>query len=675
MQQFDQFKDAFFQECDEQLGVLEQQLSKLAQSDGRQECVNAAFRAVHSIKGGAGMFGFTRLVGFAHLLESVLSDTRAGRVEISKNFSDDVLHASDVLGDLLASTRTGVPLSEGYEDAAAAQLMAICTQSGENEEPTANCDGNRADAGETNKLTNFQIIFEPADDILRAGKEPLLLIRDLSHLGKLTVKADTSRIPSIEDFDPAVMYVSWTFELETWASREEVLEVFEFYSDNCKFEIKCDTQKTADASADQLETIIASIEEADPAKRPNAGNRANRSIRVDLDRVERLMDLVGEITVAQGMVMQNFNASIIDSNPQLFNALSQLLQLSRDLQDGVMAIRAQPVRSIFARMPRVVREAALESGKRIKLEMTGEETEIDKTIIEKLADPLMHIVRNAADHGIEPEVDRRVAGKPEAGTVKLFAAQQGGRIVVEVTDDGRGIDRNKVHQRAIDLGLVPADVALSDQEINDLVFCPGLSTANAVSDISGRGVGMDVVYKNIQSLGGRVTVNSEVNVGTTTTITLPITLAVLDAMQVKCSSDRYLIPFSSIVECIERKASEINRVPGTGDFVSVRGQQVRIVHLAHQLGLAVQDPKEKLEIVMVELQSGGVVGLIVEEVTGHLQVVVKSISEHFQNMPGIAGGSILGDGSVAFILDVDQLAGRPLAGPGNSKKTIEARAA
>ncbi|MGH1419094.1 MAG: chemotaxis protein CheA [Hyphomicrobiaceae bacterium] len=671
MQQIDEFKETFFQECDEQLGILEQQLSQLGQSDDEAECVNAAFRAVHSIKGAAGMFGFSRLVSFAHLLESALDGARAGQVKINKEFIDELLHATDILGDLTTAERSGDVLPVRFEAVAADQLRVNYTVL----QSDGRDDDDLPEERAISKLAKYRIKYQPSRDILRSGKDPIVLIRNLAQLGHLGAQTDMSAVPPFEKLDPAAMYIGWTFELETLASHQELLEVFEFYADDCQLEIEILDGPTEEVDQGEENELSEPSEKLTPLKSSNANGQPKTSIRVELDRVERLLDLVGEITVAQGMVMQHFDASIVDSNPQLFNALSQLLQLSRDLQDGVMAIRAQPVRSIFSRMPKVVREAAADTDKQIRLETSGEETEIDKTIIEKISDPLMHIVRNAADHGIEKASVRHAQGKPEVGTIKLFATQQGGRIIVKVTDDGRGIDTEKVHQRAIDLNLIPADVSLSESEICNLIFHPGLSTADVISDISGRGVGMDVVYRNIESLGGRVSINSEINVGTTTTITLPITLAVLETMQVKCASETYLIPFNNIVECIERNENEFKTVPGSGDFIRVRDKQIPVFQLAHQLGIEKEDHRKKKEIVLVELQNEGVVGLIVEEITGHLQVVVKSISEHFRNIPGIAGASILGDGSVSFILDVDQLTSAPLAGPGNSKNFGEEQAA
>jgi two-component system, chemotaxis family, sensor kinase CheA len=656
MQQIDQFKTTYFQECEELLSKLEEHLSGLARSADPKDDLNAAFRAIHSIKGGAAMFGFTRLVCFSHVFESALDAMRSGRIAVSEDLVEKALNATDVLTDLAAATKSGEALPEGYEVSAREQLETAFLDTAPKIAGTA---VKKAPAiqptPDASALKAYSIKFEPAPDMLRRAIEPLLIARNLAAMGNLEVHTDTSKLPAFADLDPAVSYLSWSFELETREPIEAVQDVFQFVSGSCKLEIEALEAPVSAPLEPVRQTQAPAKDIRFDSQRPIADRRVT-SIRVDLERVERLVDLVGEITIAQAMVLQHLDQSMVDSNSSLFRALSQLLQHSRGLQDGVMAIRAQPIRSIFARMPRVAREVAQETGRVVQLEMSGEETEIDKTIIEQLSDPLIHIVRNSIDHGIEPAGERRAAGKPETGTVRLTAAQRGGRIVVEVTDDGRGIDQKAVRQRAIERNLITADAELSEDEINNLIFSPGLSTARAVSDISGRGVGMDIVFENIQKLGGRVSVRSQHGAGTTTTITLPLTLAVLDGMLVRAGAENYLIPLNNIVECIVITRQDLKSVAGSGQMITVRGRQIPTVNLVQQFGLKDSENSNRLPVVLVEMESGSVVGLIVDEICGHKQVVIKSIRQNFRDLPGIAGATILGDGNVALILDVTQLA-------------------
>ena len=694
MQSLEQFKTTYFQECDELLASLETHLSELARRPQSKDALSAAFRAIHSIKGGATMFRLTRLVGFAHAFETVLDLARSGRIELTRDVCDRTLRAADVLADLAIAARNGEELAPGYETTAFNTLAALCANAGANASPlppTSEPSAQLAHADTRSALDTsdvapqqdctFQISFQPSPDMLRRGVEPLAVIRNLKTLGNVVVTADTSRLPALRELDPAQVHISWSIELTTKASPAKIRNVFEFAASGATIEITEKAPAKAAAqpglspespTAQHSSPALANPEPSNPDsakpvpdlpdRRGPAVDRRVNSIRVELDRVERLVDLVGEVTITQSMVLQHLDQSIINANPLLSRALSNLLQLSRSLQDSVMAIRAQPIRTIFGRLPRVVRESATLLGRRVEFETRGEATEIDKTIVEQLADPLMHIVRNAIDHGIEPPEQRVAAGKPESGMILITAAQRGGRIIVEVTDDGRGIDRAAVLSRAVSMQIVSPGAELTSEEIDNLVFSPGLSTAKTISDISGRGVGMDVVYKNIEKLGGNVSIKSTPGRGTTTSITLPLTLAVLDAMMVRCAGETYLVPLNYIVECIVADRCDLKTVPGACDVISVRGQQIRVVELAEEFGLMNPDDSQRVQIVLAEVDDGSVIGIRVDEICGHHQIVVKSIREHF-SIHGISGATILGDGNVALILDVNQLGTEPHAKP------------
>ncbi|MBU1305726.1 MAG: chemotaxis protein CheA, partial [Alphaproteobacteria bacterium] len=387
------------------------------------------------------------------------------------------------------------------------------------------------------------------------------------------------------------------------------------------------------------------------------GNRSVgvQSIRVDLDKVDRVVNMVSELVITQSMLTQLMDETLRARYTELVRGLEVLAQTTRGLQDSVMAIRAQPVKSVFSRMPRLVRELANKTGKKIKLETIGENTEIDKTVIEQLSDPLTHMIRNSADHGIElPEV-RQSRKKNETGTIRLSAEQAGGNILIIVEDDGGGINRERVLQVARDKGIVAPDINPTDEQIDQLIFAPGFSTATEVSDLSGRGVGMDVVLSNIKKIGGSVHVRSSTGKGTRMTLRLPLTLAVLDVMLVKVGDSPYVVPLSSIVETIQCSRASFERVPSGGQVLQVRGEYVQVIDLAQRFDMRGQTDAESRFVVLCEAEGSQKVALIVDDIIGQQQVVIKSLEENFERVDGIAGGTILGDGNVALIVDVQGL--------------------
>jgi two-component system chemotaxis sensor kinase CheA len=389
-----------------------------------------------------------------------------------------------------------------------------------------------------------------------------------------------------------------------------------------------------------------------PEDRRGAGVQ---SIRVDLDKVDRVVNMVGELVITQSMLTQQMDDTLRARYQELVRGLEVLAQTTRGLQDAVMAIRAQPVKSVFSRMPRLVRELAQKTGKKIKLEMIGEATEIDKTVIEQLSDPLTHMIRNSADHGIESPEKRQALGKPEVGTIRLSAEQAGGNILIAVEDDGGGINRDRVVQVARERGVIAADQQLTEEQVDNLIFAPGFSTAETVSDISGRGVGMDVVLSNIKKIGGSVHVKSRTGQGTRMTLRLPLTLAVLDVMLVKVGPSPYVIPLSSIVETIQCSRADFGRAPSGARVLRVRGEYVQVVDLSERFELGTNTELNNRFVVLCEAEGGVKVALIVDDIIGQQQVVIKSLEENFESIDGIAGGTILGDGNVALIVDVQGL--------------------
>ncbi|MDQ2105894.1 chemotaxis protein CheA, partial [Azospirillum isscasi] len=398
---------------------------------------------------------------------------------------------------------------------------------------------------------------------------------------------------------------------------------------------------------------------AEPARpRPNGGGAehaglTSHTIRVDLDKIDRLVNMVGEMVITQAMIAEHVRDLPPGEFQELLEGLEQLAQHTRELRESVMSIRAQPVSSVFSRMPRLVRECAATTGKEVQLVTSGETTEVDKTVVENLVDPLTHMIRNSIDHGLESPDERERIGKPRAGTVHLSAQHRSGRIVIEITDDGRGINRPKVLSKAIEKGLVQPGASLSDEEIDNLIFLPGFSTADQVSNLSGRGVGMDVVRRNITSLGGRIGVYSTPGEGSRFVLSLPLTLAVLDGMVISVGEERFVLPLTNIVESLRPKAADLHGLVGKCDVMMARGEYVRLVYLHQLFGIpgAVADPTRAL-VVLVETEDGSRLGLVVDEVLGQQQVVIKSLEANFRRLDGVAAATILGDGRVALILDV-----------------------
>jgi two-component system chemotaxis sensor kinase CheA len=406
-----------------------------------------------------------------------------------------------------------------------------------------------------------------------------------------------------------------------------------------------------------------SVTPAPAAARPSAAappapatKPAATTTRVELEKIDRVVNMVGELVIAQAMLAQTVQMLPLDAEARLAQTLEEVIHHTRELKDSVMSMRAQPVSAVFQRMPRLVREVSAKIGKKVRLEMSGENTEIDRSIIERLGDPLTHIIRNSVDHGIEPNADRLVAGKREEGTIWLSAEHRGGRIVIQVADDGGGINSERVLKKAREKGLVGPDATLSEDEINNLIFLPGFSTAEVVSDISGRGVGMDVVRRNIQDIGGRISLKSERGRGTTIQLALPLTLAVMDGMVIKVGGETYVLPMSAIVECLRPARNDIHNLVGSHGMLQLRGDLVPVVPLAELLDvMSAEDKGGDRVVIITEAGEGVRFGLLVDELCGHQQVVIKSIEESYGSVPGIAGATILGNGRVAFILDGEKL--------------------
>lgn len=710
-----QFKQTFFSECEELLGDLEGHLMALQAGEGDNGTLNAVFRAIHSIKGGAGAFGFERLVAFAHIFETVLDLMRDGRLEPTPESVLIVLHCADILSDLVKAAQTGTELSPGHENEGRKSLIDMAASIGVDADPNAADEAMAAldaqlAAGGADALMDepapakapepepaaaakvpllkYLVKFAPRDALYQRANEPLILIRELRELGSFIARANADAIPALDQIQPEGAYIKWEFDIETDRGEQAIKDVFEFVLDDCDLEITCLNPPGAEAkpaaveAEDEPEPTVeaapapkqaaapaaaaAPKAEAAAAPKPAAAKaetggggggggdtKAVRSIRVDLDRVDKLVNMVGELVITHAMIAQQTEHLHADQHPELANGLAELSHHIRDLQESVMAMRAQPVKSVFARLPRLVRELAMLTNKKIRLDMSGENTEIDKTVIEQLGDPLTHMIRNSCDHGIETPEDRTAAGKPPEGVIHVSADQRGGRIVIEITDDGRGINREKVMKKAIEKKLVAPDATLSNEEIDNLIFLPGFSTADTVSNISGRGVGMDVVRQNIQSLGGRVHIQSRPGQGSSFILTLPLTLAVLDGMVLKVGVQSYILPLANIVESLRPEKDQINVVANQSELLRIRGEYVPLVYLHRifKVPSGINDPTKAL-VIIVEMEDSSKMGLVVDEIIGQQQVVIKSLEENFDPIRGVGAATILGNGRVSLILDV-----------------------
>ncbi len=688
MDPMESIKATFFQECEELLADLEAGLLAIQAGAGDDDTINAVFRAVHSVKGGAGAFGMEALVHFAHVFETLLDGVRAGRIAPTPDLLEILLRAADILTDHVSAARHG-----GIADEARSAEMIRDLEHATNPELDHGAAPAPASAApvpvdqpdefgftvtrfnpeslepEVAVQRSWKISFRPKAALYRKGNESALLLRELARLGPTKVRLDQTELPDLASLDPESAFLAWDVELEGDVEEGAIREVFEFVEGDCDLDIRrCENAADAVAPPDQVInavavsapiTVVASPEplaaaKVEPPKGETSATPAHATIRVDPERIDRLIDLVGELVINQAMLAQRVIESGLPQSSNVATGLEDLESLTRQIQDSVMAIRAQPVKSVFQRMPRLVREIAAQTGKSVRLVTEGESTEVDKTVVERLGDPITHMIRNAIDHGLESPDQRVAAGKPREGVVRLAALHRGGRIVIEVQDDGGGINRKRVQAIAVEKGLIVADAQLTDEEIDNLIFLPGFSTASAISDISGRGVGMDVVRRSVQALGGRISITSRPGQGSTFTLSLPLTLAVLDGMVVDVAGHTLVVPLTAIVESLRPKPADVKRLGPQGAVLSVRDTYVPVVDVASILGFREQ-PQSPCDgvVILVESEDGGRAALTADSIHGQRQVVIKSLEANYRQVDGIAAATILGDGRVALIVDVD----------------------
>ncbi len=703
-------RDMFFEESEELLEALSEGLALMHGGDHSDDTVNAVFRAVHSIKGGAGAFKLTALVAFAHRFETVLDEVRSHRLAIDPELMHTLQRSADHLTDLVEDART-------ESDASNAQmpdfLVALDACLGGTPAPESDVDETfgfaaisldlddiGGDAGSADCNHQITILFRPHAALYTNGHDPALLIATLGDFGEVEAIPDLSRLPGLDDFDPGNPNLGWEIRLASEVGIAAVQEVFEFVEGLCDLEIRAvEPQASAPGGPDlagpaseltaaepteglpevaviaPAPKIVAAQTRDDATAEPvQSGEKfgPKPTLRVDLDRVDRLINAVGELIINQSMIAQRVQELRLATDADVVSHVEDYRLLARDIQEAVMAIRAQPVKPLFQRMSRIVREAADSTGKTARLVTNGESAEIDKTVVERLADPLTHMIRNAVDHGLESPEGRIAAGKDPCGTIYLSAAHRSGAVIITIRDDGAGLNRRKILEIARKKNLVAAEAELTDPEIDALLFLPGFSTASTVSNLSGRGVGLDVVRNAVAALGGRVSISSTPGHGTEFTISLPLTLAVLDGMLVSVANQIMVIPITAVHETIRPGMHEMHTVGSDDRLLSIRGKFIPMVDVAEGLGFTRLGGKtEPQTLLLVETENQGQCALIVDKVFDQRQVVIKGLDTNYGAVPGVSAATVLGDGQIALILDPDAIANNRVLPTGDHRAAIK----
>ena len=650
-----EIRAAFFVECEELLEALFDSLGALSSGSFDDEVIHVAFRAVHSIKGSAGEFSLNELGKFSHNFEGLLDQIRDGNLKITDQLVELLFQCADTLNDIVAQSGSGASIDRVQMDRVCAQISEYMADPEHGLKLTS-----KHLPLECHEWQNFRIEFRPVSELYTSGNEPLYLLRSLQNLGNCQVSI-THQKRNLFGHNPEFGGLFWTISLSTEVSKSEILDVFDFVDGLCDLEIH---ELGAEVNGSPIETqstrpgTNGEAQGSGPTelKHNQVGSPVNSTIRVDLSRIDRLMNLVGELVINQAMLSQSVADTSLAEQSRLSSALDEFHQLTRDIQESVMLIRAQPIKSLFQRMGRVVREASAEAGKTIVLKTEGDSTEVDKIVLESLTEPLTHMIRNAIDHGVETTEERRASNKSETATIGLSAAHQSGRVVIEVSDDGKGLNRSRIRDKAVERKLLSEDAQPTDSELDRMLFLPGFSTANKVTELSGRGVGLDVVSSTISGLGGDIAVTTKAGTGTTFSISLPLTLAILDGMVIQAGNETLVIPLSAISETIAIGPSDIREVGRGNKVLSVRGHMTRVVDLSVTLGFNPVRPSFNGCIaLLVEPENQPRTAIIVDAILDQRQVVIKGLQNGYGDCPGISAATILGNGRIALILDAAEL--------------------
>ena len=698
-------RDTFFEEAEELLESLAEGLALMESQQADGETVNAVFRAVHSIKGGAGAFALDALVAFAHRFETVLDALRCDRIALSDEVIHVLLRSADHLADQVEAARQERSIDEDLTSSFLANLDLCLGEEAARLNAEADMDADFGfaaltldiplDSGPSPAVESppgWQIRFHPWPQLFRNGHEPLHLLAALGSLGRLQIRPDLSARPDFDSYTPEDCWLAWDISLTGPESVTEIEAAFDFVTGLCALEITPERplpgfgsfeedgsaaglspelplpapffQEGADMPEEPMQNLPAEEAMADvPLRRreprtileDSDARNPKPTLRVELERVDRLINAVGELIINQAMIEQSVLDLALPTDSEIITHTEDYRLLARDLQEAVMAIRAQPVKPLFQRMSRILREAAEATGKAARLITIGEATEVDKTVIERLADPLTHMIRNAVDHGLESREARLAAGKDPEGTIRLSAAHRSGSVLITVRDDGAGLNRARILEKAIARGLVASDAELSDAETDNLLFLPGFSTAEKVSNLSGRGVGLDVVKNAVTALGGRIAITSWPGQGTEFSISLPLTLAVMDGMIISVSGQTMVIPIASVIETIRPTPADLHLIGTSDNLLAIRGRFLPMIDVARSLGFPERDLSQPPLVLLVETENQNQCALVVDAVHDQRQVVIKGLESNYGAIPGVSAATVLGDGQIALILDAEAL--------------------
>ncbi|MCP5180123.1 MAG: chemotaxis protein CheA [Pseudomonadales bacterium] len=685
-----EFHDVFFEEAEDLVETMEAELLELLNDASDPERINTIFRAAHSIKGGSATFGFAHIAGFTHVMETLMDEIREGSKTPTPDLVDLLLKSTDGVRAMIAAAKA----KDSYDEAIIATLKSeLEKRLGSGTDVPHTQDSPIPGAAKAASGTHWKIQFRPAADSFRTANDPLAILQELSKLGTLSSRALLDELPDLTQYRFDEQYLGWHLDLHTDCDEAAIHEIFDWLDETSVVAIERVTDASmaagqstavatpvpvaqpapaliaativAEAAAEPQTApsapspIVSPVQDSAPARKntdPDAKAKSsqNTSIRVGTEKIDKLINLVGELVITQSMLTEEGEKLPAELAESLKEGLAQLQRYTRELQESVMQIRMVPISTVFNRMPRMIHDLSAKLGKKVDLKMVGEQTELDKTVMESIGDPLNHLVRNAVDHGIEMPDVRREKGKSETGEILLSACHESGNIVIQITDNGGGINRDKVLAKGRAAGLVGADEILADAAIYDLLFQPGFSTADQVSDVSGRGVGMDVVRRNIQALGGSVEVSSIYGEGSIFTIRLPLTLAIVDGQIVKLGQHVFVIPLISIVESIQLDRKQVSSLAARGELYRLRDEYIPIVRLSQLFSLS--DPSNQEQLMVVVESDQGKVGLLVDDLLAQQQVVIKSMESNFRKVDGIAGATILGNGRVALIMDINGVA-------------------
>ncbi|MBF0536892.1 MAG: chemotaxis protein CheA [Nitrospirae bacterium] len=693
---FDKGREIFTEEANELLAELETSLLELEETPTDTELIGRVFRAMHTIKGSGAMFGFDDIAHFTHEVETAFDMVRTGKMLVTKELMDLTLRARDQIRAMLDGTSVDEAISNEIITALRA-LMVINVLSDEQEGQQEQPGGQEAVArvehtATDNESVTYRIRFRPHKELFLTGSNPLLMFAELRELGNCVVIAQTDAIPPLSELDPESCHTSWDVVLTTTADQNTIKDVFIFVQDICDLTIEVieadsdmleqerhlklgeillsrgdvslselqqvlGTQRRVGeilvdsgiVGEDQVQSALVEQQHIKEVRQQRAKQESMASIRVPSDKLDGLVDLVGELVTVQARLTQT---SATFGDAVLSIIAEEVERITWELRDRTMGIRMMPIGGTFSKFKRLVRDLSAELGKDIVMTTDGAETELDKTVIEKLNDPLVHVIRNSIDHGIESPEARLKAGKPKHGTVHLTAGHSGANVVIQIKDDGAGLDTEAILNKAIKSGIITPETELSEKDIFSLIFEPGFSTAKNITSVSGRGVGMDVVKKNIIALRGTVDIKSKKGVGTTISLKLPLTLAIIDGLLVKISDDFYVIPLSVVHECVELTRNDVENSHGR-HISYVRGAIVPYIRLREYFAINTPVPEvEQIVITEVEEQR---VGFVVDYVIGEHQTVIKTLGRLYKTIEGVSGATILGDGTVALIVDAPKL--------------------